>query len=347
VRVKVEQLAGYLQRDILSPVYFIFGDEPLLLEETGDLVRQYAREQGVSDRQVMHVDARFNWAELSWQEQEMSLFSTQRLIELRLPSGKPGVEGGKALRAYAANPPADTSLLIISGKVDNRSQKSKWFTELDRIGVTVPVWPIDLAHLPNWISQRLQQRGLQASRQVANLLAERVEGNLYAAAQEVEKFALICPGGEVTEQQVIESIADNSRFGAFGLVDAVLEGRIAKLPRILAHLKAEEPNVLAVFSAVSWSLHRIIDVAIKVDEGMRLEQAFSQQKVQPWQQPVIRQALTRHNRQQWQDFLQQMSQIDQAAKGVLSLCPWELLEKLCMQVAGCPGLKSEEKRVGR
>lgn len=349
MRVKFEQLAVQLQQDSLSPIYLIFGEEQLLLEEASDLVRKKAREQGVSDRQVWHVDARFNWAELSWQEQEMSLFSSQRLIELRIPTGKPGKEGGEALRAYAADPPADTTLLIICGKVDNRSQKAKWFTELDRIGTMVPVWSVDLVKLPGWISQRMKQRGLRSSQKVVDLLAERVEGNLFAAAQEVEKLALICPDGKVSEQQLIDTIADNTRFKAFGLVDAVLAGQTEKLPRILARLRAEGQEVMAVFSAVSWSLHRIIDVAIKIDQGLDSERAFSQLKPPVWsnQKPMIKKALARHNRQQWQGFLRQLSQIDQAAKGVLSICPWALLETLCMQVAGCTCLKNEENRVGR
>lgn len=335
MRLRVDQLVGHFQQGLL-PVYLIFGDEQMLVEEASDLVRQQARQQGADDRQVWHVEGRFNWSELQWQEQTMSLFASQRLLEIRLPSGSPGKEGGEALRRYVENPPVDTTLLIISGKIDARSQKSKWFTELDRVGATIPVWPIDLAHLPRWISQRLQQRGLRASQNSAALIAERVEGNLFAAAQEIDKLQLLCPDGEVDEQIVLESVADNARFEAFGLMDAVLSGQVNKIPRMISRLRAEGLDILAIFSAVSWSLHRMIDMAVELDQGARIEQVFASQKPPIWEKnrPTMRQALGRHERPQWQHFLQQMAQIDQAAKGSLKVCPWTLLETLCLQVAG-------------
>lgn len=335
MRLRAEQLAENLQQGLL-PIYVIFGDEQMLVEEASDLIRQHARKSGADDRQVWHVEGRFNWSELQWQEQTMSLFASQRLLEIRLPSGSPGKEGGEALRRYIDNPPIDTTLLIISGKIDARSQKSKWFTELDRIGATIPVWPVDLVNLPRWILQRMQQRGLKANQQIAALIAERVEGNLFAASQEIDKLQLLCPNGQVDEQTVLESVADNARFEAFGLMDTVFSGQAAKIPRMISRLKAEGLDVLAVFSAVSWALHRAVDMAIQVDQGARMDHVFASQKPPIWDKhrPMMQQALSRHNHQQWQGFLQQMSQIDRAAKGSLQACPWSLLEQLCMQVAG-------------
>ncbi|HEC58149.1 hypothetical protein LCGC14_0523980 [marine sediment metagenome] len=335
MRLRVDQISGHLQQGLL-PVYVVFGDEQMLVEEASDLIRQHARKLGADDRQVWHVEGRFNWSELQWQEQTMSLFASQRLLEIRLPSGSPGKEGGEALRRYIENPPTDTTLLIISGKIDARSQKSKWFTELDRIGVTVPIWPVDLVNLPRWISQRMQQRGLKATSQIAGLIAERVEGNLFAASQEIDKLELLCTNGEVDEQTVLESVADNARFEAFGLMDTVFSGQVAKIPRMISRLKAEGVDILSVFSAISWGLHRAIDMAVQIDQGGRMEQIFASQKPPIWDKhrPMMQQALQRHNRQQWQGFLQQMAKIDQAAKGSLQACPWSLLEQLCMHVAG-------------
>jgi len=335
MRLKAEQLAGHLQQGLL-PVYLIFGDEQMLVEETAGLVRQQARQQGADERQVWHVEGRFNWSEIQWQEQTMSMFSSQRLIEIRLPSGSPGKDGGEVLRRYIESPPADTTLIIISGKIDKRSQKSKWFTELDRLGATIPIWPVDIANLPRWISQRMQQNGLQANQQVSALIAERVEGNLFAAAQEIDKLRLLCPDGKVDEKTVLDSVADNARFEAFGLMDTVLAGQVNKIPRMISRLRAEGMDILSVFSAVSWSLHRLVDMAIQIECGARIEQVFAAQKPPVWEKarPMMRQALERHQRSQWQGFLQQMAQIDQAAKGSLKLCPWTLLETLCLQVAG-------------
>jgi len=335
MRLKAEQIAGHLQQNLL-PAYLIFGDEQMLVEEASDLVRQQARTLGAIDRQVWHVEGRFDWSQLQWQEQTLSLFASQRLLEIRLPSGSPGKEGGEALRKYAANPPQDTTLLIISGKIDARSQKSKWFSELDRIGATIPVWPVDLANLPRWILQRMQQRGLHVNQQVAGLIAERVEGNLFAAAQEIEKLQLLSLDGEIDEQLVLTSVADNARFEAFGLMDTVFSGQVAKIPRMMTRLRAEGLDILSIFSAVSWSLHRAIDMASQLEQGQRMEQVFAAQKPPVWQksQAMMRQALMRHNHRQWQTFLQQMTLVDQAAKGSLPTCPWSLLENLCMQVAG-------------
>ena len=341
MRLRPEQLAEHCQQGLL-PVYVIFGDETMLVEEAADVVRKQIRQSGVEERDVWHVEGRFNWSDVPFQEQTMSLFSSQRLLEIRLPSGAPGKEGGEALRNFAANPPSDTILLIISGKIDNRSQKSKWFTELDKLGVTLPIWPIDMANLPRWINQRMQQRGLKSTPAISALIAERVEGNLFAAAQEIEKLQLLCPDGQVDEALVMESVADNARFEAFGLMDTVLSGHVAKVPRMISRLRAEGLDILSLFSAVSWSLHRAVDMAFQMDNGLQLDQIFQSQKPPIWEKsrPMMRNALNRHSCEQWSTFLQQMARIDQAAKGSLKACPWSLLEALCMQVAGTTIIRS-------
>lgn len=315
----------------------------MLVEEASDIIRQQVRKSGADDRQVWHVEGRFNWSEIQWQEQTMSLFSSQRLLEIRLPSGAPGKEGGEALRNYVANIPADTTLLIISGKIDARSQKSKWFTELDRVGVTIPVWPIDIANLPRWISQRMQQKGLQASQQIAALIAERVEGNLFAAAQEIDKLQLLCPDGQVDEETVLASVADNARFEVFGLMDTVFSGQASKIPRMISRLRGEGLDIMSVFSAVSWSLHRAVNMAIQIEQGEQIERVLASQKPPIWEKarPMMREVLSRHQRPQWQGFLQQMAKIDQAAKGSLKADPWSLLETLCLQVAGIKVMKQD------
>lgn len=335
MRIKAEQLEGSLQQS-LQAIYLIYGDEALLVEEAAEKVRKQVRQAGANDREVWHVEGRFDWSQIKWQEQTLSLFASQRLIEIRLPSGSPGKDGGEALRRFVAEPPADTTLLIISGKIDARSQKAKWFSELDKAGVTVPVWPVDIAQLPGWINQRMKQKGLKSNTKFAALIAERVEGNLFAAAQEVDKLELLSSDGELTEELILQSVADNARFEAFGLMDTVLMGQSGKIPRIIERLRAEGVDILAVFSAVSWSLRRIVDMAEQVQQGAQLEQVFAAQKPPVWDKnkPLMRQALQRHDHQHWRLCLKQMAEIDQAAKGIINTCPWRLLEKLCLQVAG-------------
>jgi len=335
MQIKAEQLTGHLQQS-LAPVYLVFGDEAMLVEEATDLIRQKIRSLGANERQTWQVEGRFDWSSIQWQEQTMSLFASQRLLEIRLPSGAPGREGGEALRHYADNLPEDTTLLIISGKIDKRSQQSKWFKELDRVGVTIPIWPVDVAALPRWIAQRLTQKGLQAPQTVANLIAEQVEGNLFAAAQEIDKLQLLCPNGQVDEQTVLDSVADSARFEVFALMDAVFLGQVEKIPRIIARLRSEGLDIMGLFSGISWSLHRIINMAIQISNGVALEQVMSAQKPPVWEKnrPMTRQVLNRHKAEQWPKFIQQLAQIDQAAKGVLKRDPWLLLERLCLQVAG-------------
>lgn len=333
MRINADGLASQLTGDLL-PVYLVHGDEGLLVEEASDLIRQAVRERGANDRQVWHVEGRFKWSEVEWEEQSMSLFSSQRLLEIRLPTGKPGKEGSEALRAYASNPPPDTTLLIISGKIDSRSQKAKWFTEIDSLGANISARPIDAAHLPQWLIHRAQQRGLTIERAVANLLAERVEGNLFAAAQEIDKLALLCSDGQVDEAAVLESVADSARFEAFGVIDTAFSGQPTKIPRMLAKLRGEGLDILAVFSGISWSVHRAVEMAMAMAAGAQMEQVFSQHRIWDNNKAVMWQVLNRHPPQQWQSFLQQLSQIDRAAKGNLKMCPWELLQGLCLQIAG-------------
>ncbi len=332
--LKAEEMEIHLQQYLL-PSYFIFGDEQVLVEETSDLVRQHARSLGASDREIWHVEGPFNWSNLRWKEQTLSLFSSRRLLEIRLPSGSLGKDGSDFLCEYAANPLQDSTLLIISGKVDVRLQKSKWFSELDRIGATVPVWSVDSDNLLHWILQRMRNRGLSTNKQVAALIAERVEGNLFAAIQEIEQLVLLSIDGEIDEQLVSEVVVDNARFEAFGLMNTVFVGHVTKIPRIVARLRAGGLEFMSIFSALSWSLHRIIDMSNQLEQGRRMEQVFASQRPPVWQKSrvIIYQALTRHSNSQWQAFLQRIALIDQAAKGILRSCPWELLEKLCMDVA--------------
>jgi DNA polymerase-3 subunit delta len=335
MRLKAEQLESALEQS-LHPVYLIHGDELLLIEEAADTVRQRVRAAGANDREVWHVEGRFDWSQIKWQEQSLSLFASQRLIEIRLPSGSPGKDGGEALRQFAADPPQDTTVLIISGKIDSRSQKAKWFTELDRVGATVPIWPIDMSQLPRWIMQRMQDKGLGADISLATLIAERVEGNLFAAAQDIDKLSLLSSSGELSEAMVLEAIADNARFDAFGLMDTVLSGQSAKIPRIIDRLRAEGIEILAILSAVSWSLRRVADMSVELQQGQSIERVMAAQKPPVWdkQKAMIRHALQRYDSQRWQQFLSQMAEIDQAAKGLSRACPWQLLQRLCLQASG-------------
>lgn len=335
MRIKAEQLRSQLQQNVPA-IMVIFGEETLLVEEAADLLRQQLRKQGVVERQVWHADARFDWSKLRFADESLSLFAAQKLVEIRLPSSSPGKEGSDLLRQFAAQPAADTFLLIILGKMTPQQQNSKWFTALEKAGLCVPIWPVSLAMLPRWIQQRMREKGLQPSAQVADILAERTEGNLFAAAQEIDKLVLLSPDGQVDEQLLAESIVDSARFEVFSLMDTIYAGPPAKVPRMLRMLQAEGNDILAVFSAVSWSLQRMVDMVEQIEQGVPLSKVFDNQRPKIWDKarPVIQTGLRKHSAAQWRLFLPQLAAIDRAAKGGGEDSAWRMLTTLCMQVAG-------------
>ncbi len=198
MRLYPEKLAGHLQQQLL-PVYLVSGDEPLLVQECCDQIRQKAREQGCSEREVIDGGVSgFNWQDILHSAASMSLFAERRLIELRLPSGKPGAEGSSALCEYLDIASGDDVLLIVSGKIDKQSTNSKWYKALDKAGATIQVWPVDAKNLPRWLQQRVRNAGMSIDNDALQLLCDRVEGNLLAAVQEVEKLKLLATDARIT-----------------------------------------------------------------------------------------------------------------------------------------------------
>lgn len=201
MQIPAQQLPAALAKNI-APVYLISGDEPLQLGEAADAVRQAVKAAGYQIREVYSVETGFNWGELSYAASALSIFSEQKLLDLRLPSGKPGREGGKALVEYCQNLPDQTILLISAGKIASESLKARWYQAVDKIGVTVRVWPLEGKDLLGWLDRRLQNRGLSCDRSSLQLLASRVEGNLLAAAQEIEKLYVLNGPGRINSQTI-------------------------------------------------------------------------------------------------------------------------------------------------
>jgi len=270
MKIFPDKLEDQLKNGLL-PIYFFSGDEPLQLGEAADAVRRAAREQGFTEREVMHAEKGFDWNELLAAGNALSLFAEKRVIDLRLPSGKPGKDGGAALAEYAERPPEDTVLLISSGKVDKRSQSAKWYKALDKVGATLQVWPVDAADMPRWLDQRLRSRGLQPARDAARLIAERVEGNLLAAAQEVDKLVLLNGAGPISAEQVEAAVADSARFDVFGLVDAALLGDASRVTRMLDGLRGEGVEPILVLWALTRELRSLADMAAQIDDGKGID----------------------------------------------------------------------------
>ncbi|MEP5763197.1 MAG: DNA polymerase III subunit delta [Halieaceae bacterium] len=332
MRLRPEQLQAQLQKQLL-PVYLVTGDEPLLVQEACDAIRARCREAGCSDREVIHVDGRFNWDNLLASSAEMSLFADSKLIELRIPSGKPGANGSKALLAYLERPVADDILLIVAGKIDKQSTKSKWFKALDKAGAVVQVWPVDARELPRWMQQRLQQAGLKIDKEALQLLCERVEGNLLAAVQEIEKLRLLCPGDHITVEAVSESVADNARYNLFALVDRAQQGDAAGALKMLQGLRAEGTETTVVLWALSREIRLLYQCQTDISRGQSQQQALRAQRVWDKRLPIVGAGLARHPLNDLAELLHRANLADQSIKGLNAGQPWDHLSGLVLDLA--------------
>src|SRR5690606_34729471 len=217
-KLRPEQLGAALAKQ-LAPIYLVSGDEPLLIQESCDQIRAAARKNGFSERELYHVETSFDWNQLLSAANSLSLFAEKKIIELRMPSGKPGDKGGKILQEYAESPAPDNLLLIITEKLDGAVQKSKWFKAVESFGQHIQVWPVTAAQLPRWIGLRLQSAGLRADSDAIDLLVSRIEGNLLAAVQEIEKLKLLADNNHINYELMASVVADSARYDVFGLAD--------------------------------------------------------------------------------------------------------------------------------
>ncbi|RRQ21259.1 DNA polymerase III subunit delta [Thiohalobacter thiocyanaticus] len=335
MQLRPEQLGTHLKQG-LAPVYLLYGEETLVAQEAADAIRGSAREQGYVDREVFHVETGFDWGQLTEAASALSLFADRRILELRIPSGKPGDAGSRALTAYTESPAPDTLLLIICGKLEAAQRRAKWFKALDSAGVSLAAWPIDARQLPRWIGQRLQRAGLSAEPEAVQMLAERVEGNLLAAAQEVDKLALLYPGEKLDAARVAEAVSDSARFDVFGLVDVVLTGQAGRAVRMLAGLRQEGVEPVLVNWALNRELRSLEAMAWALAHGESLAAVQGRFRVWKNRQPVVAQALQRHRLPAWYGFLRRSARIDRIIKGQAAGNPWDELVQLSLDLAGRP-----------
>ena len=337
MKLNPAQLAKHLNGS-LAAVYAISGDEPLLCQEAGDAIRSAARQQGFGERQVFSVEASFDWGQLYEAGASLSLFAEKRLIELRIPSGKPGDKGAAALLDYLSRPADDTLLLITLPKLDGSSQKTKWAKALidGPAAQFIQIWPVDAQQLPNWVRQRLAQAGLTASPHAVEMICARVEGNLLAAAQEIEKLKLLAEGNQIDAETVQAAVADSARFDVFGLIDAALNGEAAHTLRILDGLRGEGVEAPVILWALARELRQLATLAWQYEQGIPLERAFSQCRPPVWdkRRPLISRALQRHSAERWGHLLLDAQRIDAQIKGQAPGSAWSGLASLSLAMAG-------------
>ena len=335
MRVRPDDLAAHLARR-LAPIYLIHGDEPLFALEAGDAVRAAARKSGCDERDVIVVEPGFKWDVFVGVNANLGLFSSRRLVDLRIPNGKPGVEGSKALVAYAANPNPDNITLITLPNVDRATQASEWFAALAEAAVVVTVQPLERDALPQWIAARLARQGHRATRETLAFLAEHSEGNLLAARQEIEKLALLLPEGQVGQDAVESVVADVARYDVFLLSEAWLTGDAERTLRILAALEAEGEAITLAIWQLTEDVHALALVQAAVQAGTPAAVAVRNARAWGKRQAALERAAARVPAAAIPPLINQLAYLDALAKGLGRGDPWDELAAAGLALAGRP-----------
>jgi DNA polymerase III subunit delta len=333
VQLRGEQLDGDLARGLRS-VYAIHGDEPLLALEAADAVRATSRASGYSEREVLLAERGFDWSQLAMSAAGMSLFGEKKLIELRIPSGKPGTDGAAAIEAHCRRLPPDTTTLVTLPRLDRQGQNSAWFGALSDAGAVVNVYPVERAKLPQWIAARLARQKQRAGAEAIGFLVDCVEGNLLAAHQEIQKLGLLYPEGELTLDQVRDAVLDVARFNIYQLTAAMLGGDAQRLARVLDGLAGEGEPPLRVLWVMSEDIRAVLKLQAGRAAGRRDQDLFREARI--WgdaRQQLVSLAATRMRGAELADALQHAALVDRVAKGVAAGDTWDELMRLGMRFA--------------
>lgn len=312
----------------LKPLYVVFGDALLLAIEAADSIRTAARSAGFAERETFIAEQHFKWDELRNSAQSLSLFSSRKVIDLRIPSGKPGVEGGQALQDHVANLSSDVLTLITLPKLDWTVQKSQWFGALERHGVMVSADDIPRSALPRWIAERLKRQGQSTDEATLEFLTDRCEGNLLAAFQEIQKLALLFPAGQLSFEQVKDAVMDVARYDIFKLSEAMLNGNAARFVRILDGLRAEGTATVLVLWAISEDIRTLGKVLQAVQRGGNLGNAMRDMRVRKDKQGLIETAARRLKFPHIERAIQQAARLDKTIKGLRQGDVWDELLQL-------------------
>jgi DNA polymerase-3 subunit delta len=352
MQLKLDALDAHLAKG-LKGLYVVYGDEHLLAQEACDRIRATARANGFTDRSVFVVDRYFDWSTLLGVSQSMSLFGDRQLVELRIPTGKPGKEGGEALKTLAGDNP-DVLTLITLPRLDSATQKSAWFTAISSAGVALKVDPIERPQLPMWISQRLAAQGQRVAagedgKRSLQFIAERVEGNLLAAHQEIQKLGLLYPAGALSFEQVHEAVLNVARYDVFKLNEAMLTGDVGRLARMLDGLKGEGEAAVLVLWALVEEVRTLLRMKRGVTAGKPLATLMRENRVWGPRERLIGPALSRVTETALEQALSLAAKLDRQVKGLSASTghgaqagdpppdPWDGMFELAMTVAHSGG----------
>jgi len=336
MQLRPEALDGHLAKG-LAPLYVITSDEHLLALEAADKIRSRARAQGYSERDVLTVERSFKWGELLAANQAMSLFGDKKLIELRIPGGKPGKDGSAALQSYAKDLNPDNLTLITLPKLDWQTAKASWVAALQQAAVYVEIPNVERAQLPGWIGTRMAAQNQSADRQSLDFIADRVEGNLLAAHQEIQKLALLYEPGKLTYDQVIDAVLNVARYDVFKLSEAMLAGDPARLVRMLEGLKGEGEALPLVLWAVSEEIRTLLKLKAGMAQGRPLGALLKEYRIWGPRERMMEPALRRMSLPTLEAALQQAAQVDKMVKGLRAKQfagdAWDAMLQLALKVA--------------
>jgi DNA polymerase-3 subunit delta len=327
MRIDSEELPRLLAKG-LGSLYVIHGEALLLAIEAADAIRVAAREAGYTEREVIIAEQHFKWAELRNSSQSLSLFASRKIIDLRIPSGKPGIEGAQALQEHCESLNPDTLTLISLPQLDNASLKSKWFTTLEQHGIVINANEVPLAALPIWLAARLNRQGQTADEDTLAFLAQRVEGNLLAAFQEIQKLALLFPAGPLSFEQVKDTVMDVARYDIYKLSEAMLTGDAERYARILDGLRAEGTSTVLILWAIAEDIRTMAKVARAIQQSGNLANALRDARVWGIRQKLVERAVRRFTPVFAERALRQAALIDKLIKGLRNGDVWDELLQL-------------------
>ena len=351
MQLALPQIQAHLQKGLRS-LYTLHGDEALLVQEAADAIRAAARSQGFTERSVHVVSgAHFDWSEVLAAGGSMSLFADKQLLEIRIPTGKPGKEGSPMIQqlAQTAEGNDSTLTLFILPRLDNATKKGAWFGALEQYGVTVQIDSLDRAQLPQWIAQRLKLQGQsvvagQEGQNCLQFFADRVEGNLLAAHQEIQKLGLLYPAGELTQSQVESAVLNVARYDVFKLSESVLAGQVARVQRMLDGLQAEGEAAVLVHYTLAEDIRALKRVKDAMAEGKPLPMALREQRVWGVREKQFERVLPRLSASRLAQLLQNAHQVDGIVKGLKvadwPTDPWQALHRLALRVASACAAKN-------
>jgi DNA polymerase-3 subunit delta len=345
MRLKAEQLSAHLASKGLASVYIISGDEPLLVQESADIIRTAAKLHGYNERRLFYADSKFDWNSVLIEASHISLFSEKKFLEIRIISGKPGDKGSKTLQEYLSKINTETLTLIITPKLDSSSTRGKWFTAIENQGISIQIWPVSTPQLPQWLNRRLNQSGIKANQEAIRVLADRVEGNLLSAIQEIEKLKLLAPERELTGQAMSDIVVDSSRFNVFVLLGKIMESEAKKACHILQGLRSEGTDATIILWAITRDLRILIKGSEAVQSGEGIDSVLQKLGVWESRRPLVKKTISRIPIERLRQMLKLSGAIDRGIKGTRQGSPWDDLTTLILVLCGIQSFNSRSLRL--